>query len=241
MQMLMNSVLEGRDDYPMRQWQMSPYRNREAPVVFWGVDQNELKVIEEHKGEAIIVWRGRDLFLHGKLKLWDRDGWRHIAVSKFHEDLLTEFGIPYERFNLPGRDLADFTYVPAGDGVFFYSAGDNYGADVFEEVKARLPNERFAEIIRQGIMSSGSRQAVKRMMMGCWLGLRLRPVDGTATTVLEMASMGRHSVYNGDIPGSISYTDVDDIVAVIENADRRADALLPRRLTEWLTLDRSWL
>ncbi len=78
-------------------------------------------------------------------------------------------------------------------------------------------------------------------MVGCWLGLRLRPTDGPATTVLEMASMGRPSIFNGDTPGSISYTDVDDIVAVIESADRDANPQLPQTLANWLTLDRSWL
>lgn len=236
--MHMARLLAERDEWPYECYGLTPYRNKEAPVIFWGGYEPELSLIEKHRGPAIIVWRGHDLKENGhRLDLWRREHWTHIASSRFHETELTAIGLPYRRFNLAGRDMTAFTYTSAGSKIFYYSSdGRTHGDDVFRELQTLLPEEPFVHIVGW----PKTREEVRALMSECWLGLRLRSFDGIPSTVLEMASMGRRSVFNGDIPGSIPWGDTEEIVTIIRNADREADPSLPYALRDFLTLDTGW-
>lgn len=56
----------------------------------------------------------------------------------------------------------------------------------------------------------------------CFLNLRLTPHDGCPNTNLQMGLMGRKSIYNGDLPHSIAWTDVDNICeSIMREYDNR--------------------
>lgn len=238
MQGRMTDFLADRDEWPLHHYALTPYRNKEAPVVFWGAYEKDLHIIEQHKGQAIIVWRGNDLRATGHRRdLWTREGWELIATSRFHETELTEIKLPYKRRNLPGRDLSAFTYLTAGQKIFFYTGGhENYREELIPEIQAAISDE----IIVVNHSDRHTRDQIRGLMSECWLELRLRSFDGIPSTILEMASMGRRSVFNGDIPGSIPWADTEEIVTIIQNADRDADPGLPYALKDWLDLDSSW-
>lgn len=239
MQMRIARMLAERDEWPMEAYGTVPYVDRDKPTVFWGAYDYDLRAIEAHTGRAVIVWRGNDLLENGhRLDLWRREGWTHIATSRWHETELFRLHLPHERRNLPGRDLSNFTYASAGPKIFYYSGdGETYGDEVFTEVQDALPEESFIHVLG---WYNHTRGQIRALMSESWLGLRLRSFDGPASTVLEMASMGRRSVFNGDTPGAIPWADAEEVVTIIKNAKREADPGLPYALRDWLTLDRGW-
>ncbi len=108
MQMHLAKMLADRDEWPYEAYGFTPDRNREAPGVFWGAYSPELRIIEKHRGPGIIVWRGNDLKDNApRTDLWQRQGWEHIATSRWHEAELLRLKLSYRRVQLPGRAHTD--------------------------------------------------------------------------------------------------------------------------------------
>jgi hypothetical protein len=67
----------------------------------------------------------------------------------------------------------------------------------------------------QGILAFNSSQ-MPNVYSKCFLGLRLTKHDGISATVQELGMMGIKTIHNGSTPSCINYTNVKDIIEIIE-------------------------
>ena len=60
-----------------------------------------------------------------------------------------------------------------------------------------------------------TKEKLKGLYADSFIGLRLRRVDGTCASIVEMALMGRKSVGNHGYPFTISWDTIDDVESAI--------------------------
>ncbi len=211
-------------NFPMfwRRWDLRRYDRDGEPCVFFGCySAARRRLIERHRGPAIIVWLGSDFQAQGAHAVWRRPNMFHVAIGPWLEAELRAVGFSYRRVNLVGSPLVDtLRSEPHGDAVYCYlpeKRREFYGGDVLDEVRRALPDVEF--IVHNG--TEVDRADMPAVYRRCYIGLRLARHDGGSEGVIEMGLMGRRSVHNGDTPASINWSTVDDIVGHIKTERSR--------------------
>ena len=73
----------------------------------------------------------------------------------------------------------------------------------------------------------------------CFIGLRLVPHDGLASTVQELGLMGIKCVHNGNSPSALNYNTISDILSHIEKEAKTIgtkDEKLAEEVKKYLTI-----
>lgn len=208
-----------RATFPMftKRWGLREYDNPDEPALFIGCyNRRELRRIQQHHSLAVVLWLGSDFNLNGAHTMFkNRCGSiKHVAIGKFLEDDLRKEGLPFHRHNVMGSPLIDdLRPAPLGDKIYYYyNDKANHSYEVFCEVIKRFGANRF--IVHNGLTIP--QKDMPLLYQACAIGLRLTQHDGGAEGVVEMGLMGRHCVYNGDVPNAIPWHDVESICLSIE-------------------------
>ena len=153
---------------------------------------------------------------------------KHIAISHWIKESLDSYGIESELIPVSAT-VNEMNVKPRGNFVYFYTpdfsqTSMNYsGGWMLEDIRERLSEHNINIIV--GRHGKYSKSALYNRYNSCFLNLRLTEYDGCPNTNLEMGLMGRRSIFNGNIPHSIPWKSVDDIVEniIIEYNNRRED------------------
>lgn len=193
---------------------LSDYTDRSAPLVMFGMyDDEDLHTYRTHKGELSLVWQGMDSKdLNGRAGSLKKREATHYSISHW----ITE--------SLDKHDIQS-TYAPIsatsgkskptrkGNSIYFYTSNlsqessDYYGTPMIKEIEERTG----LDIIVATYETYTKEQLFNEIYPKCFINLRLTTYDGLPNTNLEMGLLGRKSIFNGNIPGSIKWRSVTDI------------------------------
>ena len=209
MQAHISESLAGLDKGLIEKYNLTPYNVATLDTVFMGMyRQEDLEILATHLGGSTIVWFGSDAKdLPEDCVKFVKDS-VNIAVSQQVLETLASKGIEAIWCPINAVIPHHWPLVPNGDKIFWYSgnAPEIYGETMINEIKERIN----IPIIRAG-NDTFTKSELYYVYSHCFLNLRLTEHDGCPNTNIEMGLMGRRSIYNGDLPGSIPWQSVDDI------------------------------
>lgn len=225
------------------------YNNTKKPAIFysaWSFGQ-----IAHHTAFGIIIWRGSDIIkLKSRLKIIKRmKNIHHVSISSFISQDLDAVGIKYKFIPIVGVNMNYYTPCPLGDEIYTYVPTNNkskyyyrYGMDVIEKIQQRCNYK----INILGPPFKYNRKQLLKIYKRCFCCLRLTVHDGLPNTVIEMSLMGRKSIYNGNIPGSIKWdrNDIDKIVEKIKIEAQKIGTIdneYPKKIKKFLNVGYQWL
>ena len=242
-----------------RKYKMQYYGDPNAPAVFFGCGGFKIRhMVMEHKSFAVVVWGGSDSMTINKtggLKDYfhkNKDRIFHVAHSHWIQKDLEDAGIDYiDEVVLPVEfDPVQFRICPLGDRIYHYgpitkSREPFYGTDIVRQMEKSISTTHvFSGKFTITNANAMSRDEIHREYKRAFVGIRLTDHDNMALSCIEMGLMGRHSIFNGNIPGAIPY-DVKEpghiMKLVIEEYKyAEADKLLSHEMWDFVNDDMKW-
>lgn len=211
-----------------KKFDLYDYTNPYLPAFFYGCySEDDFKAILNHKSIAVIIWGGSDAMNFKFLNLFSSIARSllapiyHIATSSFIQEDLELANIPYIRRNIFPKDENLFHPSPLGYKVYVYASQNRedrrtfYGIDQLPLLKKLLPEVEFIEAYAHP--PTFAFQDMADIYRQCAMGVRLVPHDAGSCTVVELALMGRRTVWNGFFPGAIHFKGIDDVVLAIKS------------------------
>ena len=248
-------------------------QDKKQPVVFFGCYGRGTKVdAMNHLGLCVIVWSGSDSGrLHERGDFVDflranKDRVFHIAHSHWIQTDLEHFGIPYiDRVVLP-VDLSGFKFEEqVGTKVYHYGTKQRdwfYGTHIMKKLRTSWnKSQSYPDIV---ITAHGaySQEELYGIYKDCFIGVRLTEHDNMALSCIELGLMGRRSIFNGNIPCAIPYSErthttynpmwrrgwiyqdeslMGKVGKMILEANREPDKLLAEEMREFVNDKEDWL
>jgi hypothetical protein len=223
MQAYVSRSLEGLDFH--KRYGLTPYTDRAAPLIMFGMYRDEdFDILRRHDSFVTLVWQGMDARVINEkwLPFLRLTHIRHIAISHWIQNSLSGYGIPNELIPVSATSINMYP-VKRGNSVFLYYSDNSdssrlyYGATLIPEIESRTGMR-----VQTAILGEYGKDALRRLYADCFINLRLTVYDGCPNTNLEMGLMGRRSIFNGHIPHSIPWQNIDDICAsIITEFERR--------------------
>jgi len=238
-QCYISESLEGLDF--RTRYGLTDYVDSGKPLIIFGLYRPEdFDVFRNHQSEITVVWQGIDArelspesveLLHSKKA-------KHYTLSHWLKESLDRYGIESEIKPISAT-VANLEPCTKGDFIYFYSSNnsesslDLYGAEMLSEIRKRTG----LTIIRANY-GLYERDELIDIYKQCFINLRLTKYDGCPNTNLEMGLMGRRSIFNGDVPGSIKWNDVDDICENIidEYSNRHKPETISKQVKDFLNI-----
>lgn len=208
----------------LSKYKLKPLSDYSKPAIVFGCS---VPFIMKIKAPVIAIWTGSDAYnLFKRRDLADllntRTDVRNIALSSFVSNTLGSVEISNEILPITPVNYDSFQLKPLGNCVYYYGSPQRpeiYGLKLFELVKQKL--EKKFRFIHVADPHTHSPDKMSEIYEKCFCGLRLTVHDGLPNTVVELAVMGRRSVFNGDIPTVESFTNPDSIINFILRESRR--------------------
>lgn len=235
-------------------FELVPYHDRYAPAIFYGCYRREdAEAIRDHRSIAVLLWGGSDAMVLRQIRFVQalrRDRLSpiyHIAPSSFIAEDLDRAGLEFFRYNVFPKPEELFEPVPLGNKVYVYAASPKryhrefYGLTKLPEIQRHFPSTEF--IVQYSSPPTVPYEQMPAIYRECAVGLRLVPHDAGSCTVVELALMGRYTVWNGYFPGAIPFETVQDAIAALRLQLNRAGEIntgLSERARKAIS-DRGWL
>jgi len=225
------------------------YKDIYKPTLFIGCFvPDDYETIINHKGLGVLRWCGSDtiqdrILLYGNFfnALKQKRNIKHIAISDYIASDLDRYGVSYIKYPCtPARKIME--PVPLGDCVYSYVPSgryDFYGGKILDEVMKRTKYE----FIIASSLKHFTPEELKEAYRRSFIGLRLTAHDGLPTTVVELALMGRRSVFNGRIPCTIGWRDADKVIRIIEKEKERNPGveIVAKNMLEYIDTEYFWM
>lgn len=204
--------------YKMRNY--TPSSDKNEPLIAFGCyTKTVIEWLMAHEGLLVIVWSGGDamnLRKWGYFVKWLKANEHrvfHIAHSHWIQADLEGVGLKYiDRVVLP-TSFEWLKFEPEHDGKIYHyhnrSSGmySFYGTDLVNDLERRKKLPFVKAAFGHVKMKSPEMYDYYR---SCYIGVRLTWHDNMSLSCIEMALMGRPSIFNGNIPGAIPFKDKDD-------------------------------
>jgi hypothetical protein len=200
-----------------KKYNLTTYKDSLQPCTFIGMYRDkDFDAYVNHKAYKEIIFTGSDALNINKewiRKLKKAD--KIYAISEQIQKSLEKNRIEsiLKTFN---PTIADqWKPTPNGNSIYWYygkGAEDFYGAELIKEIESKIS----IPIIKANYKTFNKSDLYK-IYQDCFINLRLTPHDGCPNTNLQMGLMGRRSIYNGDLPHSIRWESVNDIINAIES------------------------
>ena len=202
--------------------------NINLPIVLFGVyTDQDLLVLNKHKGVKIIIWGGEDANpnnLHSKHTLEEIKSLNntiHLSISECILTRLLSVGIASTLIDFNLVDVNLFYRVPKnslGSKIFIYNGFSKgrehiYGRDIYERVIRELPEY---EYIFSNMLNC-TYENMPGIYKQCFIALRLTEYDGNANTVQECQAMNIPIVHNQSNYG-LKWSCCSDIIHHIKNS-----------------------
>jgi hypothetical protein len=189
------------------------YGDLDAPLVMFGMyDDEDLRTYRKHRGELTLVWQGMDSKdLNGRAEEIKSKECFHYSISHWITESLDKNDI-HSTYAPISATTGEINLQPLGNSIYFYTSrmsqesSDYYGEFMIDEIKSKTGLN-----VHVATCDTYSKDELRQIYADSFINLRLTTFDGCPNTNLEMALMGRRSIFNGDIPGSIKWRGVDDI------------------------------
>jgi hypothetical protein len=230
-----------------KKFNLNDYSDENKPSIFFGIYRlNDVNTLATHKSNRMVIWCGSDALKVDRFatKIKSLKNVKHIAISSFVKNSLLKHGIESVLIPVTPKKGEKCT-LPRGENIYFYMGGGEdrhrkfYGGDIVDMLKVLLPY-KIIEVTNK----SYNEEDLKKIYESCFIGLRLTKHDGCSNTVCELGLMGRKCLHNGDIPNSIKYSNINDIINNIhlEYKNRHLDySHITDEVYNYLNIGEDWL
>lgn len=238
----------------LEKWKLKEYRYNNSPAVFFGMYNNDLEILKNHKSAAVIVWTGSDSIDISAIKSIRKDNIIHISGSKYISNDLAAAGIKNFKFipvSVLDQNELKIKPIPLGNKIYVYpDQKQRYGTDKHNDFYGYEITEKLFEIFgKERFICAGSdtykhEELYKNIYPQCFIGLRLVPHDGLSETVVELGLHGRKIIYNGNEPNSINYSNFDDIVSAIKSEEKNIGKThydIAGKMNNYIDIGDKWL
>jgi hypothetical protein len=246
---MLNNDMYSRFSYFFKKYSLKKYYNPSKPSIFfslWGYG-----AIKNHKSFAVIIWRGTDVVkLQGALnRIRKNKNIYHVAISSYIKKDLDRFNIKSKFIPIVGVDVSFFKPCEMGDEIYTYVPSHRtdkyykrYGMEIIKKIQKKIK-------YKINIIDSCNKYPRKKLLeiyKRCFCSLRMTKHDGLPSQVIEMGLMGRRSIYNGSIPGSIKWNK-KDINNIIDNIEKEAkkigtiDYQYSEEIGNFIDIENKWL
>ncbi len=246
---MMNENQEKRFKYFFKKYSFNKYYNINEPVIFFSLWRYGL--IKSHKSFGFIIWRGTDVIkLKGALnRIRKKKNIYHVAISSYIKKDLEKFGIKSKFIPIVGVDMNIFNPCEMGNEIYTYIPShhtnkyyERYGMEIIKKIQKKVKYK--INIIKS--INKYARKDLVKIYKKCFCSLRMTKHDGLPNQVIEMGLMGRRSIYNGSIPGSIKWNDkkIDNIVDSIEKEAKKigtVDRQYSEEIGKFIDVGDEWL
>jgi hypothetical protein len=215
-QIFVSPCLTHFKDRVLKKYQLNNYKNTTKPSIFFGCySETSLRMIESHKGLAVVIWGGMDAALLHTINSYMVPRLRKkniisVAVSHWIAEDLDILKLKYVRQKFTPTSII---YPVINKGKCVYSYGimqrpEIYNKKMVKEISSDFPDIEFITANSQDVQHQEMFDVYKR----CFLGYRLTKHDGLSNTVLELGQLGIYSVHNNpDLPCTVAWNTKEDI------------------------------
>jgi hypothetical protein len=210
MQIYISKSLEGLD-YKSK-YNLKDYTDSLQPLYIFGMYRDEdFEVLKNHQGECTIIWQGMDAKEINENWIERIKEVNNISISHWISESLNNYEIEHTVKYLSATK-PNIKNHPNGDCIYFYSSDlSDESADYHGEYLLKRIKKRTGLKVIRAVYNSYTKRQLMNIYKKCFINLRLTKYDGCPNTNLEMGLMGRKSIFNGDLPHSIKWNDLDDI------------------------------
>lgn len=219
----------------LQKYKLAQHTDNTRPTIFFGVYQKTVAKIMQVQAPVVCVWAGTDL-IHAMnypgiyIPLLSRTDVRHVVISMISRksiELIAGFynlALDIQQIPITPLDYSAFKPLPMGNMAYCYAPEKN--GYVYQNQLATLVH-RVA--VQQGIPFHLSqdhhvpRPEMPGIYKNTFCNVRLTVHDGLPNTVVEMALMGRRSLWNGDpyFPGVQTWTGIPHVLQFIRDEQQR--------------------
>jgi len=249
----------------LEKYKLLDYNSNTLPAFFYGIYTSvDLNALIAHKSIKVIIWSGTDINYkqnkntsHFLLQINKLTNVYHISNSRFIDNDLNYFKLPYKSLPICGLKTDQFYPVKKNKCVYLYTSlirPHVYNDKIYNEVIKRLPEYTFIIAINpKGLENykgpigpnivSVEHDKMMDLYKQCFVGLRLTSHDGIAYTVLELGLAGIRCIHNGNQPNAIKWQGVDDIVTKIKEESRTIGSYgydINKTMIDYLNLSDDW-
>lgn len=201
----------------LTKYNLQPYHDPTSHLFLFGMyRQQDFEILKQHQSTVTVIFQGCDA--KDLPKEWIPELKKHklISISHWIYDSLKNYGLESELKPVSATIVEKWAEVPKGEFVYFYASDDSesaldyYGYKYLEEIKKHFP------VIEGRLGKFTQNQLHHDIYPKCFANLRLTTYDGCPNTNLQLGLMGRCSIFNGNIPGSLHWKGIDDILQSIE-------------------------
>lgn len=206
-------------------YQLTDYLDSLKHLYIFGMYRDyDLDVFNSHNSDITIIWCGSDaknLTKDWAKQIKSKKNVRHISMSGWVQESLLKHKISSKIIQINAvKIIPELSNYPNGDFIYFYSS-DNAPKVYNEEYIPQIIEKTKIPILR-GSISVYDKKTLYEIYRKSFLNLRLTTHDGVPNTNLEMGLMGRKSIYNGDLPYSIKWKNIDSICdSIMEEYENR--------------------
>lgn len=205
-------------------WDLIDYHDQNAPAIFFGLYwQEDIQAFLNHKGPRLVVWGGNDMHAYQldliKKAVLDKTTFTFSPPGEF-SNTLTNFNIPHKILYIPNKDYSTFTPTPLGENVYVYLG---------QPGNLRLEYFEFDQVIKPLIYTFGEdrikwvtenkllpiEELKTKYYNDCFVSVKPNKRGG-ATSMYELAHMGRKTIGKGQEENLLFYTEYKDIKHLIE-------------------------
>jgi hypothetical protein len=222
------------------------YKDRNSDIIMFGLySEDDYLFYNAHEGFIVLVWCGSDGMWLNQQKaniIKQRSNVRHIAIGGFLCEDLQKYDIKHEFIPVSPTIISDEIKVkPKGQNVYSYGTNDWSFYNLNLAVEA-IKKTGFPYVFSE--LSHFTRENIIKVYESAFINLRLTVHDGLPNTVIEMGLMGRRSVYNGNLPNCIKWTDEKSIVDAINNEAYEGDfnnKRISEEMKDFLNISDKWM
>ena len=230
----------------LQKYGLKEYINKGEPAVFMGLyGPGDYDALKAHKADCVILWCGSDsMNIHKYIDKYNITllQHHHIAIGEFISNDLKVHGIKHELIPINPSSV-DIKPCKQGDSVYMYSSERNpkfYGENLVPFIKAKTGLN-----VIVAYKDSYTYEELMDVYKDCFIGLRLTKHDGLPNTVIELGLMGRKCIYNGNLPNSIPWNNIDDIcenlMKEFENRKTANIKAIHSDMKNYLDVSNDWL
>lgn len=230
----------------MAKFDLIPFTDESQPVVLYGMYKDEdYELLKRVKG--VIVWCGTDAKVVNVKRaeiLKSRPDVKSFAKSKQVYESLKHWGVESEIIPITSTPL-NIGVKPRGGCVYAYVCSVNekmyvkYKMNVLKKLARELPYKFIFTTIKKY-----KRKELMKIYERCFIGIRLLDHDGLSNSILEMGLMGRRTISNSGLPGTIPWVNYKGIKNAIirEYRHRKQDnKVIHNAIKKYISIDDLWL
>jgi hypothetical protein len=200
------------------------FDNPGEPVVMYGLyKQDDYDFLQNYGNRVHVLWCGSDarIAIGARVDIIKSSGCVNIAKNRQIHDTLKSKGIDSRIIPVTPTPM-DIGPEKKGKKVYCYIGNPGkerqYKVNALRQIESRVPYK-----FVYAYHNSYPREQLLDIYRQCFIGIRLLDHDGLSNSIIEMALMGRRTISNNPIPGTLPWRKGRAIPAMINREYKRKD------------------